>query len=422
MTASTRLMNKNFFLLWQGQFVSRLGSQAYMIAMMFWLKHATGSATLMGTLMMLSMLPMVLLGPFGGTFADLHSRKKIIVVSDLVFGVSVLSLAAVMFTMPEATGLIVVWLTVVSVVSGVVSAFFHPAITAAIPSLVTTEQVPAANSINEGTHHIATLIGQGIGGVLFRILGAPVLFLIDGITFIYSAISEAFISIPQVIPERKPSWREESRRFFDETRDGLKSVWGRTGMRNLFLASAGMNFFAMPYMVLFPFYVEDVLGVTPDWYGYILAGYGGGSLLGYLIYGALRVSGRTRGRMLIGCLVALSASLAALGISEHTWTSLALVSLAGLFGGVFNVATITLIQLDTPDEMRGRMFGLLHTLVGGLAPISMGLTGVVADLLDHNVQLIFVVCGACLVVISIVLSSSRQFRSFVSAEPSADQS
>jgi MFS family permease len=126
--------------------------------------------------------------------------------------------------------------------------------------------------------------------------------------------------------------------------------------------------------------------------------------------------------MLIGCLVALSASLAALGISEHTWTSLALVSLAGLFGGVFNVATITLIQLDTPDEMRGRMFGLLHTLVGGLAPISMGLTGVVADLLDHNVQLIFVVCGACLVVISIVLSSSRQFRSFVSAEPSADQS
>ena len=120
MKQPSRLMNKNFFLLWQGQFVSRLGSQAYMIAMMFWLKHATGSATLMGTLMMLSMLPMVLLGPFGGTFADLHSRKKIIVVSDLVFGVSVLSLAAVMFTMPEATGLIVVWLTVVSVVSGVV--------------------------------------------------------------------------------------------------------------------------------------------------------------------------------------------------------------------------------------------------------------------------------------------------------------
>ena len=68
------------------------------------------------------------------------------------------------------------------------------------------------------------------------------------------------------------------------------------------------------------------------------------------------------------------------------------------------------------------MFGLLHTLVGGLAPISMGLTGVVADLLDHNVQLIFVVCGACLVVISIVLSSSRQFRSFVSAESNAGQS
>jgi len=62
-----RLLNKNFFLLWQGQFVSQLGNQAHAIAMMYWLKRATESASVMGLIMMVTMLPGVLLGPFGGT-------------------------------------------------------------------------------------------------------------------------------------------------------------------------------------------------------------------------------------------------------------------------------------------------------------------------------------------------------------------
>jgi len=422
MTKPTHLMNKDFLLLWQGQFVSRLGSQAYMIAMMFWLKHATGSATLMGTLMMLSMLPMVLLGPFGGTFADLHSRRKIIVISDIILGVLVISLASLIFAAPDATGAIVAALLAVGVVSGVIAAFFYPAITAAIPSIVPEEKVAAANSLNEGAYHVSTLIGQGIGGLLFRILGAPVLFLIDGLSYIYSAISELFIKIPQEIPQRPSSVKEEFARFGRDTMEGLRHVWARKGLRTLFIASAVMNFFAMPYLVLFPFYVEDVLGMTPDWYGYILAAYGAGSLVGYALYGSLGLSGATRGRVLILCLVILSACLAGMGFTRQPWMSMALIALAGLAGGVFNVATVTVIQLDTADEMRGRMFGLLHTLVGGLTPISMGLTGVVTDLIDQNVQAVFIACGAALISVSFIISFSRSFREFLSVEPNGEQS
>jgi len=77
-----RLLNKNFVLLFQGQLVSQIGSSIYMIALIFWLKHATESATLIGLLSMTATLPGVLLGPFGGTVADLFSRKMLIVVGD----------------------------------------------------------------------------------------------------------------------------------------------------------------------------------------------------------------------------------------------------------------------------------------------------------------------------------------------------
>src|SRR5215213_5426730 len=113
-----RLWNRDFFLLWQGQTVSQLGSQAFMIAMAFWVKEATGSATLMGLLMTLSSLPGVLLAPFGGTFADRHSRIKIIIGCDVLAGLASLSLALTMMAGADAKTVVLPLLFVVTVLVG----------------------------------------------------------------------------------------------------------------------------------------------------------------------------------------------------------------------------------------------------------------------------------------------------------------
>ena len=417
MPTPSTLWNRNFLLLWQGQLVSKIGSQAYAVAMMFWIKHATGSATLMGLIMMVSALPAVILGPFAGTFADRHSRRWILIGTDLISGISVLILAVVMFTSPDATSLLLVLLFVVSLVVSISAGFFQPAIGAAIPDLVPRNRVAAANSMSQFSVQIATFLGQGTGGVLFRLLGAPVLFLVDGISYIFSAVSEMFIQVPQTIPEKANGWRQSARMFLTDTREGLRFVWTRVGLRNLIIVAAFLNFFLIPIIVLMPFYVEDVLAARTDWFGFLMAGFGGGAMVGYGGAGGIQVSGRTRATMTVTALIVMSLLFGGLGLVRTPPAALLILILVGTLNGYININIATIMQLTTPSEIRGRVFGLMGTLAGGLAPIAMGLTGTITDLVDQNVPLIYVACGCITAALSVVLSLGREFRDFMAFEP-----
>jgi len=98
------------------------------------------------------------------------------------------------------------------------------------------------------------------------------------------------------------------------------------------------------------------------------------------------------------------------------WAALGLIALAGATSGFFNIHTITLLQTTTPEAMRGRVFGVLHTLVMGLTPISLALTGVVADLVDHNAPVLLVACGGILVVVTAAASLDGTLRAFLGGE------
>jgi len=408
-----KLWNKNFFLLWQGQFVSQLGNQAFSIAMIFWIKHQTGSASLMGLLMMLIHLPMVILGPIAGTIADSYSRRKIIIACDVLAGIPVIILAMLLFFAPQQTSLILVLMLVVGLLLGAVRTFFNPAITAAIPDIVPKEKISAANSLNQSSVQISTIFGQGLGGYLFMLLGAPLLILIDGITYLFSAFSESFITIPQTLPEKSKIWREKFAQFKKDTLEGFKIVWGNTGMRAMFFVAAFLNFFIMPLIVLLPFYVEDFLLVTPDWYGYLLAGFGFGALIGYGFAGALKLSGKRRSRSVISVMILQTVFLASLSVVNIPVLALVIWVSIGITNGFININIITLLQTSIPSEIRGRIFGLFTTITAGLTPIGLGLGGVVADLTGRNIPLIYGVCGIILILLSITVSFIRPFRRFL---------
>ncbi|MGE0127951.1 MAG: MFS transporter [Blastocatellales bacterium] len=412
----TKLLNQNFVLLWIGQAVSQLGSQVYVIAMVFWIKHATNSARLIASILMVSSFLNVILSGVGGAFADRHSRRKIIVCSDLVRGVLVLSLAGWLYFAPHATNTIIVCFMGVTFCMSVTVAFFVPAMSAAIPDLAPQGEVRRANSLRQTTAQLALFIGQGLGGMLFRLWGAPLLVLINGLSFLAAAVSESFIKIPQKIPESVGGRKERFNTFKKDIAEGLSYVWKEPGLRRLFFFSAIFNFFTMPVIVLLPFYVEDFLKVRIDWYGYLMAAFGVGVLIGSLSTGLIKLPGKARMRLMISFAIFNSLTVGLLGVVPNAKAALMLAFLVGALGSFNGINIATILQMSTPSEIRGRAFGLLHTLSGSIAPIGMGLGGFLYDLVNRNITLIYVSCGVVMVLLSLLVSTNREFRRFLAYE------
>jgi DHA3 family macrolide efflux protein-like MFS transporter len=235
-----RLWIWNFFLLWQGQLVSSFGDIIYSIALGFWVFAKTGSTALMGTLMALSMLLRILISPFAGVWVDRSDRKQIIVWMDLIRDiiVTLVGIAAL-------TSHIEIWMIfIVGILLGICAAFFNPAVGSVIPDIVPRTKLTQANStfgmINSGTN----ILGNPIGGFLYQLLGAPIMFLFNGISYIFSAATEVFIKVPPI--EKK----ENQLRFFDDMKQGFRFMWSFAGLRNVIMIAAVLNFFANTALVL----------------------------------------------------------------------------------------------------------------------------------------------------------------------------
>ena len=123
-------------------------------------------------------------------------RRTIIVLSDFLSGLVTLGLGVLLLLYPQNTNAGLVGLFVVSLTLGTLGAFFSPAISAAIPDIVPSTRLPGANSMGQISSQVTLFIGQGLGGTVFRLIGAPFMFIFNGLTFLYSATSGYFVRIP----------------------------------------------------------------------------------------------------------------------------------------------------------------------------------------------------------------------------------
>ena len=156
--------------------------------------------------------------------------------------------------------------------------------------------------------------------------------------------------------------------------------------------AASLNLFFMPVFVLLPFYVTEVLSRGAEWYGFLLAGVSGGSLIGVVSAGVLQ---RTRAAAggLVAAMVVTPLAYGVLGGIDRPLVAVGVCALIGASVGLINVSVITLFQLGSRPEIRGRVMSVVISVSGAAAPAGMALGGVLGDLTGKNVPLIFAACG-----------------------------
>jgi DHA3 family macrolide efflux protein-like MFS transporter len=416
-----RLLNRNFLLLVQAQLVSQFGNQAFTIAMMAWTIETTHSATMSGLMVMAGVLPIVLLGPLTGTLADSRRSKLAIVVTcDLVAGALVLLLAAGFVAGPTA------WrpamLFTIALLLGVCNAFFDPAVNAFVPDLVRREQLEAANAFRQSSRQITILSAQGLGGILYALVGPAVLFLIDGVSFLFAGATESLIQTAEcsAVDRSAEASRSTSRNGAQALRratEGFRYVAAQPGMIGFLVMTSIFNALLMPMSLLLPVYATANLQSGVRWYGFLLAAISAGAIAGGMLASARRLtaSGSMRRAALIAAFASLAIALAAVGQVRSREIALAILFVTGALSGMINVLVLSIIQRQTSVEFRGRVLGLHAMMARILVPIGLVGGGALADLTGRNVPLVYAVCGALALVNVIFLATRRTTRAFLAS-------
>jgi len=417
---AARLFNRDFVLLWQAQLVSQFGNQAFSIAMVFWTAEATHSATMSGLMMMASVLPVVLLAPLTGTFVDRRrSRLRIIVTCDLVSG-AVVSLLALGFAAGGGAfrpGL----LFAVALLIGTCNAFLDPAVNAFMPDLVPRKQIEAANAFRESSRQLTVLTAQGLGGILYALFGPPLLFLLDGLSFLFAGTSEMMIRSDcrdGAQPPDRPPAPPTSQTFFALTADGFRYMSAQPGMIGFLVLASVFNALLMPMALLLPVYATVYLHADVRWYGFLLAAINAGAIAGCTIVATRRLesSGRARRIVLLAAFAMLALSLAVLGLVRSRWIALGIAGTTGMLTGMINVSVISIIQRRTSAQFRGRVVGLHAMMARVLVPLGLVGGGMFADLTGRNVPLVFGVCSTLALTSVILLGARQSTRAFLASE------
>lgn len=403
---SNGIFNRNLLLLLQGHFVSKIGTALFDVALVLWLKQQTDMASLIGLILMLSNIPEIILSPFSGTVVDLVSRKKVLIITDLIIGFIIIGIGIVVNYCADNRVLSISMLMAGSVFIGICGSFFFPAVSSFIPELVEKKKLQKVNSIYQLSSNCAAFIGQSVAGLLFTILGAPVLFIANGISYIFSALTEMFIDNgTSKISEKKLN--DPLKTILINFREGLSYIWNKQSLKRFLFILCLYHFFISPFTVILPFYVSDYLNNSQVWYGYILASLGVGLLLGFIISGFMKFSGMKQSILILACLSISSIGYLLLGFCRNTFSTLIIIFLIGVAIANIVVNLNTIIQVSTPNSMHGRIFGLYNTFSSASIPIGMGFFGVALDFLRRNIAdtskgaaYIFIFCGIVLCVIS----------------------
>lgn len=402
---------KNSVLFLGSQTISLLGSSLVQYAITWHLTLSERSGMIMMLSVLFGFLPIFVLAPFAGVWADRFNRKKLIILSD---GFIALSTLGLVFLFSRGYGTVGVLLTALAI-RAVGSGIQMPAVSAVLPQIVPTNHLNQINGINGSIQAAITLISPMLSGALMNFTSMENIFWIDVITATAAIlILQLLLKIPGYTKGNETS-EQGVHRYAQELQLGYQYIKHHAFLRKLFL------YFAVAFLMIAPVAFLTPLQVTRNFGGDIwrLSAleivFAVGMILGGL---GIALWGGFKNRIvsIAAALGIIGMGSLLLGIVTNFWIYLFFMGLVGVAMPMLNAPSLTLIQEKVEEAYLGRVFGVQTMIFTSMMPLGMVFFGPLADRID--IQWLLIISGFALLLIAFYLFRDKKL--IKEGEPSAE--
>ncbi len=361
-----------------GEAVSMLGTWMQQMAQGWVVAGLTTSAFSLGMVNFCAGLPMLALTMFGGTVADRHDKRAILVIAQIAQMVLAIGIGWLV-----ARGEIALWhILVAGVLLGITTAFEMPAASAMVPELVEKDEMRAAIAVDRSIFHATRLLGPAIGGWLIGTLGTSSAFFVNAASFL--ALLAAVLTLH---PRPQGTKAEEELRQTGMI-EGVRHVRrDRPTLAMLTLLAISTACISPFFMVLMPLYSRHVLHFAAEAHGFLMGSSGIGAFVGSIWL--LGIAAHRRPLYLRVALATICVCLLGLSAAQALWQ--AVIAMIGLTLGtstIFGLAN-TIIQERAPDAIRGRVSAIVGLSFYGILPFSGLVVSAFSDLVGLRTAMAF---------------------------------
>ncbi|MGZ4535480.1 MAG: MFS transporter [Nocardioidaceae bacterium] len=386
-----------------GNTVAQLGQQMTNVAVAIQVYALTHSSFYVGLVGVFALVPLVVLGLYGGAIADAVDRRTLALIASA--GLWVVSIALAVQAFAHNTS---VWVLFgcIAVQSGFY-AVNNPARSAMVPRLLDKELLPAAGALNMASFNLGFTFGPMLGALVIKWHGLGAAYAVDVVTF--SAAYYALVRMP-----RMPPMENSPRAGLRSVVDGLRFLKGAPNLRMTFVLDLCAMVLAQP-RALFPALAYKVYGGGAGVVGLLQSAPAAGAVVAFLFSGWVsRV--RMQGVAIVLAILAYGAAVGSVGLTSVLWAGVVFLALSGAADMVSAAYRSTILQVAAPDQLRGRIQGVFIVVVAGGPRAGDFVAGTVASATGERVAL--VLGGlACIAGVLLAVAAQRRFLRYDARHP-----
>lgn len=360
--------NYRFFLV--GQSLSLIGTWIQRIAMIWLAYQLTNSAFILGLIGFCEQIPIFVIAPFAGVYADRWDKHKALIRIE-----SLAMAQAAVLGILTLTHVIMIWhIVVLSLLLGIINAFEVPMRQSFVVEMVDHSRDALGNAIalNSTIFNLSRLVGPSVAGIMISVAG-------EGWCFMANALSYAIVVVSLVAMRivTTPVALEASGQVLKKLKEGVVYIRKKQVMASLLILLAVISFSNASLRTLAPVFAKDILHGDADTFGFLMSAAGVGAIIGALFLTGHRDAKLMR-RIVQYTGFGLGIAMICFGASKWLWLSLVFMAGGGLAQMMHTASTNTLLQLYTDDDKRGRVMSFYTVCLQGMMPFGSLVAGSLA--------------------------------------------